>query len=537
MKATPILYLLLTVFISGISGVKAQQNNLPEEQLRLRQEVRPYLDSLIIEEPKPNDKDISLFRLESVFPVNKLTRFGTDKGKLTAFTPDNPKLKGLITEPIPLLGGARISLIYSFADDYKNTVSIAWEYRFESVRKTGESGEEMACQSLYLHVLNGLRFSRIKVGMMDVVLLPPDNDGKQINNVPKLGYRSMSFSRADDDQYMLTYLLKTNEGVYSPIDRSEGSDRTFPEYIGGSSAQFWFIRQNMEYPEKAVREEVSGTVLIACTVEPDGSVTDPHVFLGSEPLLNDEAIRLVGLTSGKWIPATRNGENIADEKVIPVTFNLNDDGIKVVQNTKKSSKKLPLKAYLLFLAIIVVLILYLRNKFRKKEAKPDPALRPNISVSNDKIVIVAGLEEADVEQLLRVFTDIYNSRRYDAIIRIHPMGKQVFALTFPYDISWELFIELMDHLVYFDDSELKAQIRAWLTLPKECEPAGGEHAMLFFKEDDNDFEPIYVTTQYNRYWKIDYEAEALKEAEGGEEYVKPPFAYYEIVQKNFIEID
>ena len=58
--------------------------------------------------------------------------------------------------------------------------------------------------------------------------------------------------------------------------------------------------------------------------------------------------------------------------------------------------------------------------------------------------------------------------------------------------------------------------------------------MLFFKEDDNDFEPIYVTTQYNRYWKIDYEAEALKEAEGGEEYVKPPFAYYEIVQKNFI---
>ena len=55
---------------------------------------------------------------------------------------------------------------------------------------------------------------------MDVVLLPPDNDGKQINNVPKLGYRSMSFSRANDDQYMLTYLLKTNEGVYSPIDRS-----------------------------------------------------------------------------------------------------------------------------------------------------------------------------------------------------------------------------------------------------------------------------------------------------------------------------
>lgn len=79
MKATPILFLLLAVFASGISGVKAQQNSLPEEQLHLRQEVRPYLDSLIIEEPKPDDTDISRFRLEAVFPVNKLTRFGTNR--------------------------------------------------------------------------------------------------------------------------------------------------------------------------------------------------------------------------------------------------------------------------------------------------------------------------------------------------------------------------------------------------------------------------------------------------------------------------
>ncbi|MCD8268544.1 MAG: energy transducer TonB [Parabacteroides sp.] len=188
----------------------------------------------------------------------------------------------------------------------------------------------MVRQSLYLTVLNGLRFSRIKVGMMNVVVLPPDNDGKQINNVPRLGYRSMSFHRAEGDQYMLTYLLRTSEGVYSPIDRAEGSDRTFPEYIGGSTAQYWFLQQNMQYPEKAAEKEVSGTVLVAYTVEPDGSVSDPHIFLGSKPLLNDEAIRLVALTDGKWIPATRNGENIADEKVIPVTFRLDDEMQTVV---------------------------------------------------------------------------------------------------------------------------------------------------------------------------------------------------------------
>lgn len=245
MKVSLLQFLLLSVFLLGNMDAKAQlNNNLTADELRIKQEVKPFLDSLIIEEPKITDKDISLFRLEAVFPAKSFTRFGTNEGEFTAFTPDNPKSQGLVSEPIPLLGGARISLIYSFIDDYKSNVPIAWKYRFESIREKDASGEEMVRQSLYLHVLNDLRFSRIKVGLMEVVMLPPDNEGKNVNNLPSLGYRSMSFSRMEDNQYMLTYLLRSSEGVYSPILRSEGSDRTFPEYTGGSAAQFWFIRQN-----------------------------------------------------------------------------------------------------------------------------------------------------------------------------------------------------------------------------------------------------------------------------------------------------
>lgn len=538
MKVSLLQFLLLSVFLLGSMDAKAQlNNNLTADELRIKQEVKPFLDSLIIEEPKITDKDISLFRLEAVFPAKSFTRFGTNEGEFTAFTPDNPKSQGLVSEPIPLLGGARISLIYSFIDDYKSNVPIAWKYRFESIREKDASGEEMVRQSLYLHVLNDLRFSRIKVGLMEVVMSPPDNEGKNINNLPPLGYRSMSFSRMEDNQYMLTYLLRSSEGGYSPILRSEGSDRTFPEYTGGSAAQFWFIRQNMQYPEKAAEEEVSGTVLVSCTVEPDGSVTEPHIFLGSEPLLNDEAIRLVALTSGKWIPATRNGENIADEKVIPITFRLDDDMLKTIQVAKKPGKKLPVKTYLFFFALAVILIFYLRNKFFKKDRRPDPALRPNVSVSNDKMVIVAGVDETQMALMLRTFTEIYNTRSYDAIIRMHTMSNQVFALTFPYDISWDIFLELLDHLIYFDESEHKAQTRAWLTLPEQCKPVAGEHAMFFTKEDDKDFDPVRLTTQHNHGWKVDYETEQLVATEVLEEYVKPPFAYYEVIQKNFVEFD
>lgn len=541
MKTAPLFVLLLTALLYGFSGAVAQQNSLTEEQLHLRQEVKPYLDSLIIEEPKPGDKELSQFRLEAIFPAKTFTRFGTNEGKFTAFTPDNPKLKGIVTEPIPLLDGARISIIYSFADDFENKVLIDWKYRFESVKVEKSPEKGMARQSLYLTLLNGLRFSKVKVGLMDVVILPPDNEGKNINNLPSLGYRSMSFSRAEGDQYMLSYLLKTSEGVYSPIAREEGSDRTFPEYTGGSAAQFRFIRQNMEYPEEAIRKQVSGTVLVSCTVEPDGSVTNPHIFLGSEPLLNDEAIRLVALTSGKWIPATRNGENIADEKVIPVPFRLEDatGENNIIFESKKPEKKWPIKKILFFGAIGVALILYLRRKFNKgtETGRPDPSLRPVALVNNDKMVIVAGVSEEQMDVMLCTFADIYNSRDYDAIIRMHPINNQVFALTFPYDMKWEIFTELIDHLIYFDESEQKAQTKAWLTLPEQCEPVAGEHGMLSIKEDDENYDLIRITTQYNRGWKVDYETERLVETEVFEEYVKPPFPYYEIIQKPFKEID
>lgn len=541
MKTTSALFFLLAMMICGITEATAQVNDLTKEQLRMQQESRPYLDSLIIEEPKTGEPDMSLFRLEALFPVKPFTRFGTNTGEFTAFTPDNPKLKGLVTEPLPLLGGACISLVYSFIDKNDNHLPIAWKYRFESVRQKGEAEENMAYQSLYLTLLNDLPFSRINVGLMDVSILPPIEEGQRINILPTLGYRFMSFSKTHDNEYMLSYLLKTREGIYSPINREEGSDRTFPEYIGGSAAQYWFIRQNMEYPEEAIKKEVSGTVLVSCTIEPDGSVTNPHVFLGSEPLLNDEAIRLVALTSGKWIPATRNGENIPDEKVIPISFNLDDkEGVIVPVNSKPAKDKSS-KAYLIYLIIAAAVIFDLVRKYRKKHRRPDPALRPSTSVSNDKIVIVAGIGKAQMELMLRSFAKIYNANTYKAIIRMHPMGKHVFALTFPYDMSWIVFIEMIDHLIYFDQSEYKVQIRAWLTIPDQLGEVSGQYVMLYEAEDsdddDNDYTSTYLTTRNNRGWAFDYETEQMKEAKVREEFAEPPFTYYDIMRVGYTEID
>lgn len=287
--------------------------------------------------------------------------------------------------------------------------------------------------------------------------------------------------------------------------------------------------------------EVSGAVLVSCTIEPDGSVTNPHVFLGSEPLLNDEAIRLVALTSGKWIPATRNGENIPDEKVIPISFSLdNIDGVVVPVNSKPAKDKSS-KTYLIYLIIAAAVIFDLVRKYRKKHRRPDPALRPSTSVSNDKIVIVAGIGKAQMELMLRSFAKIYNANTYKAIIRMHSMGKHVFALTFPYDMSWIVFIEMIDHLIYFDQSEYKVQIRAWLTIPDQLGEVSGKYVMLYEAEDsdddDNDYTSTYLTTRNNRGWAFDYETEQMKEAKVREEFAEPPFTYNDIMRVGYTEID
>lgn len=540
MKRKSGLLFLLVAFAFGITTGHAQMG-LTTEQLEIKEKTKPYLDSLVIEEPTSDNEDVFRFRLESLFPEKDFTQFGTNEGVLYSFTPKNPLLFGLVTDPIPLLGGARISLVYSFTSEDDKKLLIDKRFRFESIRETDQFGGKQARQALLLSMDKEIPFSKIKVGMMDVLILPPEDiERREVTTLPELAYRSMSFSKESDGQYYLTYLLRDSEGVYGPILRSEGSDRTYPEYIGGRSDLFYFFKDNMQYPEEARDNNISGTVLVACTIGKDGTVINPRIFLSSESLLEDEALRLVGLTSGKWIPATHNGENIDDEKVIPVSFYFEGQmpdnivvGGKVIGTDKGMSVESKVIVFVIFL-VFLFFIFWLRNKMKKPEVR-EP--RPTTLVGNDKIVIVAGIDSEEMELMLSSFTEIYNTHSYEAIICMHPMGKHVFALTFPYDIDWIVFMELIDHIIYFDGDEQKAKIRAWLSLPKQLGQHAGKYVMLYENEDDKDFDLIWFTTPENTGWKYDFETEQLKEAEVKEEYVEAPFTYQEIWKVVGIEID
>jgi periplasmic protein TonB len=95
-----------------------------------------------------------------------------------------------------------------------------------------------------------------------------------------------------------------------------------PEFIGGNEEMMKFIRRNTIYPEVAIRKKISGKVIVQFTVTPFGDVRDVKLVSGVDPVLDKEAIRVVG-TLPKMRPARVAGKKaISFKYTIPVTFHL-----------------------------------------------------------------------------------------------------------------------------------------------------------------------------------------------------------------------
>jgi len=95
-----------------------------------------------------------------------------------------------------------------------------------------------------------------------------------------------------------------------------------PEFIGGDAALAKFILQNIQYPEEAKANGISGTVFVEFIIDVDGAVVEVNILRGVDPLLNNEAIRIVKLTHKKWKPAQQNGKPVKTKYNIPVKFSL-----------------------------------------------------------------------------------------------------------------------------------------------------------------------------------------------------------------------
>jgi periplasmic protein TonB len=97
-----------------------------------------------------------------------------------------------------------------------------------------------------------------------------------------------------------------------------------PEFPGGIPALMKFIGENIKYPEEAAQLNVQGKVSLKFVVKPDGSTDRIEITRGVDPLLDNEAVRVVGLLP-KFKPGKQSGVAVPVWFSLPVNFRLENN--------------------------------------------------------------------------------------------------------------------------------------------------------------------------------------------------------------------
>jgi TonB family protein len=107
-----------------------------------------------------------------------------------------------------------------------------------------------------------------------------------------------------------------------------------PQFPGGPAALMQFLSQSVKYPKEAFEKGIQGRVIANFVVEKDGSITEARIVKSVDPLLDAEALRVVGIMP-KWAPGTQNGEPVRVKYTIPITFRLQGGS----SSTEKTAEK------------------------------------------------------------------------------------------------------------------------------------------------------------------------------------------------------
>ena len=97
---------------------------------------------------------------------------------------------------------------------------------------------------------------------------------------------------------------------------------TKPTFNGGDANEFskW-VNSRLVYPESAREMGVEGRVTLQFTIGTDGRLSDVRVVKGADPLLDQEALRVVS-SSPRWGPGKQRDRAVKVSYTFPVIFRL-----------------------------------------------------------------------------------------------------------------------------------------------------------------------------------------------------------------------
>jgi protein TonB len=118
-----------------------------------------------------------------------------------------------------------------------------------------------------------------------------------------------------------------DEPVQEIVDDGAGENEIFlvveqaPEFEGGLAAMYKFIQKNMNYPAKARRMGIEGSVFVGFVVERDGTIADVQIIKGIDVDCDKEAVRVVSKMP-PWKPGKQSGRPVRVRFVLPIKFRL-----------------------------------------------------------------------------------------------------------------------------------------------------------------------------------------------------------------------
>lgn len=112
-----------------------------------------------------------------------------------------------------------------------------------------------------------------------------------------------------------------------------GMPDVMPSFPGGDSELYKYLATTIVYPKTAQESGAQGRVVVGFTVQADGSIADLKVIKGVSADLDEEALR-VAASMPKWIPAKKDGQNVAVSYALPVSFKLTGDEQRVSAEMK-----------------------------------------------------------------------------------------------------------------------------------------------------------------------------------------------------------
>jgi protein TonB len=93
------------------------------------------------------------------------------------------------------------------------------------------------------------------------------------------------------------------------------------EFRGGVDMWVRYLQQNLRYPDRAMKNDTQGMVVVQFVVDTGGNIEEIDLYKSVEYTLDDEAKRLI-IKSPKWSAATQEGRKVKSYKRQPIVFRL-----------------------------------------------------------------------------------------------------------------------------------------------------------------------------------------------------------------------